>query len=166
MLYTQQIRQEIIREFASRHEGRYEPRAFLDEVRSSGSSHPAYAWFQWNNSKAADEYRLQQARDFSRDLKITFEIEDVGRTKPVRVIVSAPMLISPMESRQTGGGYRLFDPDKPVDMEELCRQAAQSLTSWLARYQAVIEHSGGSVKSIERQITALEKTATKEIAAA
>lgn len=161
MMFTKQQRQEIVREFALRHNGHYNPKLFVEEVERTGEDHPAYGWFTWNDRNAADAFRLEQARDFARDLRITFKIEEVGRTTPVRVReTEMPLAISPMNNRSKGGGYFITDPNDPGHMKEHCRQAAISLQSWLDRYQAALQYAGRRTSDIEKVILTLENAQT------
>lgn len=161
--FTKQQRQEIIRDFCLRRNREFDAKLFAKEVRETGPSHPAYGWFQWDDDRAAEEYRIWQAREFSRGLKVSFSIEEVGRSGTVKVReVQAPMLVSPMSERRSGGGYFLTDPENPQHMAELCEQAAIDLGRWLKRYEAAILHAGGSVAAIRKQIAALERAAPVE----
>ena len=46
-----------------------------------------------------------------------------------------PAFVSPVASRKSGGGYEPFDPSDVAAMDELRRQGAVALRSWLARYR-------------------------------
>src|SRR3982751_2707840 len=107
--YTEELRQQIIEEFCSRHDGRYDAAEFLDEVRRAGPKHPAYDWFEFDVKKAALQYNLSQARQFAQGLKVTYEVKKVAAGGPIKLITSAPLVISPLASRHQGGGYVLTD---------------------------------------------------------
>jgi len=161
MRFTKEQRQEIVREFAIRHNGQFDPKLFLQEVRDTGADHPAHAWFTWDDDKAAREYRIWQARQFARDLKVTFSVQDVGGKQSFSVKrVEVPLVHSPTDGREDGGGYVLTDADNEEHMQELCRQGANALAAWLRRYRGAIEYAGGSTQQIERQLKALEAVAT------
>ncbi|MDF2809310.1 MAG: hypothetical protein K0S56_341 [Microvirga sp.] len=141
--FTKERRQEIVREFALRHNGQFNPGLFLDEVREKGVEHPAYEWFEWDRDKAAHAYQVEQARDFARDLRVSFKVEEIGRKGTILVREAPmPMVLSPIGGRRDGGGYVLVDPDDPAHMTEHCRQAALALRAWLTRYQAALIHVG------------------------
>lgn len=147
--FTREFRQKIVREFAEEHDGWFDAGAFLSQVRQVGAAHPAYEWFEWNDEKAAQEHRLDQARDFARGLVIRFEVETV-RSGTVRLISSeAPLVTSPVERRRAGGGYFLTNPDDPAHMAELCRQAAQSMRWFVSRFEAAVLHAGGDLSACE-----------------
>ena len=166
-MFTKEQRQEIVREFAIRHNGQYDPKLFLQEVRATGPDHPAYEWFTWDDDKAAREYRFWQARQFARDLKVTFNVENVGGRKNFSVkSVEVPLVHSPTDGRDDGGGYVLTDVGNEAHMQELCRQGAHALSAWLRRYKGAVEYAGGDVLQIERQLKALEDAteAAEEVA--
>lgn len=164
--FTKALRQEIVREFTTRHGGMYDPEAFVAEVRRKGAAHPAYEWFEWDDAKAASDYRLDQARAFVSDLRVTFKVELVGRNQAITVReVAAPFALSPLGNRRGGGGYVITDPTDPDHMTELCHQAARDLEAWLRRYSAAVLHAGGNVQSVERQVAALVAVGMHEEAA-
>lgn len=148
--FTKTQRQEIVREFALRHNGSYNPKLFIDEVQRVGAEHPAYEWFTWDRDKAAYEHNLWQARAFAEGLKVTFTVEEVGRSGKITVRqTSMPLVMSPVAGRKDGGGYLLSDPNDPEHLAELCRQAAQSLMTWLSRYEAALTFAGVPPTDVE-----------------
>lgn len=166
MALSKETRQEIVREFALRHNGTYNPKLFIDEVRRVGAEHPAFDWFEWNREKAAYEHQLWQAREFARDLRVIFTVEEVGRKNAVRVReVAMPLVMSPTAGRADGGGYVLSDPNDPEHMAEHCRQAAAALRTWFNRYEAALIHSGGSVADVEKAISRLDSVSPQLAAA-
>lgn len=156
--FTKELRQQIVEEFSRRHNGQYDPSLFLKEVKAKGKEHPAYSWFEWNNKKAAGEYQLWQARSFAKDLRIKFEVQEVGRGGTVTVrATEMPMVLSPASGRKGGGGYVLTDPSDPAHQAEHCHQAASALRSWLNRYSAAVTYAGYGPKVVEQIADALEK---------
>ena len=156
--FTREKRQKIVEQFARRHNGVYNPQLFLQEVQAKGEKHPAYSWFQWDDDRAANEHRLWQARAFAKDLRIRFDVQEVGRSGSVAIkTTEMPMVLSPVTGRRDGGGYVLVDPQDPDHQAEHCRQAAAALRSWLKRYQSALIHVGVGVKPVETIAAALEK---------
>lgn len=152
--FTKALRQQIVRDFALRHGG-FNAALFVEEVRAAGPDHPAYEWFQWDDDKAASEYRIWQAREFARGIKVRASIEEISRTG-IRVReIEMPLIISPVDGRRDGGGYFLSDPNDPEHMAEFCRQAAADLERWLRRYSGAVAYAKGSTAAIERQVRAL-----------
>lgn len=141
--FTKEQRQSIVKDFALRHNGVYNPKLFIEEVGQAGPDHPAYGWFEWDKNKAAYEYQLWQAREFAKDLKVSFTVEEVGRRGAISVRqATMPLVLSPVSGRKDGGGYTLSDPNDPAHLAELARQAASSLRTWMARYEAAILFAG------------------------
>lgn len=154
--FSKQRRQEIVDDFVARHGG-FDARAFLREVRLSNGTHPAWSWFEWNDGRAAEEYRVEQARDFVRDLRVTFEITTTQRSVKGVFMASAPAAYSPLSRRSTGGGYRLTDPGDTAHRRDLCAEGGQALRAWLRRYSGVAEAEGVSTSTIEQTAKRLER---------
>lgn len=159
MAFTKLTRQRIVKEFAVRHNGQFNAALFLDEVRQKGEAHPAYDWFEWDESKAAQAHQIEQARAFARDLRVTFTVTEIsGGKRRVKVRESAmPMVLSPLKGRNDGGGYVLVDPDDASHRSEHCRQAAVTLRAWRNRYADAVKHVGGSLDSVDALVELLEK---------
>lgn len=165
--FTKALRQKIVRDFAIKHNGHFNPRLFLQEVREVGPGHPAYEWFEWDDACAAHTHRVEQAREFARDLRVTFEVEEIGRGRSITVRqVTMPMVISPVSGRKDGGGYFLSDPDDDSHMAEHCRQAATALEAWLERYQAAVISAGMPLGTVEGIAKRLENVGLREEEAA
>jgi hypothetical protein len=163
--FTKALRQQIVSEFTAKNGGWFDPSAFVAEVQRVGSEHPAYEWFQWDDDKAAQEFRLDQARDFTRGLIVRFEIRTMHRGSLRIVEHSTPLVISPLATRNDSGGYYLTDPNDPAHMAELCRQAAQSLRWFIGRYEGALAFAGVNIGSFDRARTALEAFEEKDEAA-
>lgn len=165
MALTKLQRQRIVKEFAVRHNGHYNPALFLAEVRQSGESHPAFGWFEWDQNKAAQAHNLEQARAFARDLRVTFTVTQInGGRRSVKIRESTmPMVISPLKGRQDGGGYVLVDPKDQSHVDEHCRQAAVGLRAWLGRYADAVKAVGHQVSEIEALAAKLEQKALLDV---
>jgi hypothetical protein len=166
--FTKALRQKIVKDFAIKHNGIYNPTLFLEEVRRSGPSHPAYDWFEWDRDRAAAQYQVEQARNFARDLRVSFKVEVInGGRRSIQVRETAmPLVLSPVDGRRSGGGYVLTDENDPAHMIEHCRQAAMALRAWLSRYRSAGEHAGCDLASLEAVVKRLEETAPQTSAAA
>lgn len=148
-------RERIIRDYAARHNGRYDPAGFVAEVRAAGAEHPAFGWFTWDDDAAAERHRLWEARRFATGLRVVFSVETVERA-PVRV--SAPLAVSPVSERAAGGGYRLVARDSDAGRAELVRQAAAALRSWAERNDFVLTLAGidpGQIEALAARIDAV-----------
>jgi len=113
----QAILQEIYEE-----RGRLTARDVLEEARDPG--HPLHARFEWDDSIAAERYRLEQARQLIREIKVTFiprgatEVQSVrayhsvadpeGRTyRPTQEIAGNPLMLKMLLSDMTRDWNRL-----------------------------------------------------------
>jgi len=159
-------RAEIIKDFCLRHGGVYNPHAFVEEVRSTGPDHPAYDFFEWDDTKAANEHRTWQARMFVQGLKLVFQIEHQTPTGRIKIQErDVPLLLSPSSTRQDGMGYYMFDPDDPDHLEELRRQAVVDLKAWLVRYSVALDAAGLTALPLERIVAVLESRPVSQQAA-
>jgi hypothetical protein len=160
-------RQKIISDFAQRHGGTYDPAMFVAEVRKAGESHPAFDWFIWDDDEAAEQHRLWQARVFAQGLVIKFTVQEVGQRGKLRIVhQEMPLVISPMENRNRGGGYFLSNPTDPEHIAMLAREAAVSLQSWTNRYGAAMHAAGIPERTITSIIAALNRAGGEEEIAA
>lgn len=153
MRFSRKLRQRLVDEYSARHGGRFDPAGFVSEAASP--QHEAHSWFVWDDAKAADEYRLWQARTFVNDLRVKFTVETVSRGGSVRVSEEeCPAFISPLDARRIGG-YIAVDPSDPVAMARLCAEASAALDAWLRRYRGALAWSGGHPAVLEKQAALL-----------
>lgn len=165
-MLTKNERQEIIREYAARHGGRWDAAGFLEEVRTSNGAHPAYGWFTWDRDRAAQRWQMEEARSFAQGLRVTFRIEEIAGRKGMKVRErQMPAVISPVADRPKGGGYVVTEPENPDHMAEHCRQAAQALRQFIRRYEAALAQAGVSETSLERSAQALDRAGRSDEAA-
>lgn len=165
--FTKDIRQQIVRDFAEKNGGVFDAGAFLSEVSQVGKVHPAYEWFEWDNRRAAREHRLDQARAFAQGLRIRFEVETIERGKMKIVSRSMPLVISPVSTRSTGGGYKLSDPKNPAHLAELARQAAQQLRWFKERFGVALAFANipeGDVMAIVARLESASSASLPEAA--
>lgn len=110
-------------------DGILRPADVVFAARSKSS--PLHDWFEWDDGKAADEYRLEQARRLIR-----FTIEKVGpEEQNIRAYVSL------RQDREEGNSYRSLREvvaAKPL-REELLRQALAEADAWRKRYESFVE---------------------------
>jgi hypothetical protein len=150
---TRQDRQAILDDFIARH-GRFSPAAFLAEA--SSDQHPAHRWFTWDDAAAANAHRIDQARDFIRDLRVTFSVEVIERGKVNVREVTVPAAVSPMDGRQGRGGYVALDA---ANMPVFRQEAASSLAAWLRRYEGAVIAAGQDPSAVRGMIGALSVSA-------
>ena len=116
----------------ARHRGILRPKDVVAAAQAKSS--PLHKYFEWDNTKAAQQYRLEQARLL---IRCTIYTPDVSR-KPVRMYVS-------LESdRRSGDSYRAMGTvlsSVPL-RDELLRQALAEARAWQERYQSFRELAG------------------------
>jgi hypothetical protein len=131
--------------------GILKPERVVQAARNRNS--PLHACFEWNDSKAASAYRLEQARQLIRTYVI---VEPAAPSQPVRAYVSL------RNDRQGGGGYRSLA--SVVSNEELYRQlladALLDLKSLQEKYSRLKE-----LKRIFTEIEKLERQQKLKLAA-
>ena len=154
-MLTRAERQEIIEDYMSRHNGKWDPRGFRDEVKAAGDGHRAWSWFMWNKDKAADEYQIWQARQFVRGVTITRTIETIERGAVVSYETEMPLVFSRPSERASGGGYAPPNPSDPDSMGEYCSEAHQALENWLERYSSALIYAGGKPTPINKILSLL-----------
>ncbi len=164
--FTKALRQQIVRDFATQNGGWFDPAAFLASVRECGPEHPAWSWFEWDDANAANEFRIDQARDFARGLVVRFEVQTLHRGSFKIVEASAPLALSPVSSRKGGGGYFITDGNDPDHIDELCRQAAGHLRWFVSRYEAALLHAGIQPSSFEKAQAQLDASSVRRLQAA
>lgn len=100
---------------------------------ASNPKHPLHGYFEWDDSKAAHDHRLWQARVLIARVRIVNP--DASNPTPI------PAFVSLVSDRHDGGGYRsvadvLADP---VSRDELERTAIGELAAWTERHRMLTE---------------------------
>ena len=118
-----------LRRIAAENGGLLVPVRMVEAARPKDS--PLHGKFTWDNRKAADEYRLWQARELAAEYWVVVE----GSREPVR------LLLSLSSDRPAKAGYRfsadvLADPDQ---RHEWLLMAIADLQSWTHSYAALTE---------------------------
>ena len=121
------------------------PKTVVNEARNP--KNPLHCHFQWDNTKAAEAYRIEQARSL---LQVTVEIIDIGGDKrPVRVFAS-------LSTDRDAGGYRTtIDALTDKDMREcLIKDALRDIDFFERRYREIKELSAviKVMKSAKRKL--------------
>jgi hypothetical protein len=112
--------------------GRLNPRRVVQWARAHRAS-ALHGCFQWDNTKAAEQYRLWQARELIVSVEVKYED---GQRRQVYV--------SPLPSRGREGGYRrLVDvlSEKEARAQFLA-QALEELERVCAKYEDLTELAG------------------------
>lgn len=134
----------------------------LDAIRlkSGGSLHPQdvvtgardpksvlHPHFEWNDAKAAEAHRMDQARALIRSIRVIDE-EDDDRARPAFLSIRA----------DDGVGYRAYrDVLSSADLRErLLAQAQRDLDSWTQRYRElreIVELIEPARRELRRRVT-------------
>lgn len=103
----------------------------VDVARSANS--PLHRFFEWNNDKAANLYRVEQARNMLRSIKVKYEERGEERiTRAFQIAASAK------ERDGTLREYKAFSVlhgDRAVAVH-MMRNALKELVHWRERYEA------------------------------
>lgn len=114
-------------------QGGVTPRDVLDTARSDNS--PLHEYFEWNDKKAADEYRLEQARRMLRSINVRY-IED-GQPKEARAF-------QVVHKQAYEGGPRQYKSFQVLYGDsafaaQMMDRAFEDLVTWKKRYQPYTE---------------------------
>lgn len=101
-----------LRELARKH-GRLTPSLVLKEAQSPKS--PLHSFFEWDDGRAAEAYRLTQARLLIRSVEVTVHTEQIR--------IKAPVYVRDPDALGHEQGY-IAVPDIVSDRER-CRRALQ-----------------------------------------
>ena len=134
--FTHEERIRITEDHLLQHDGIFRAEDFVEEARHP--EHPAHNWFEWDNGIAADSYRLWQARRFV-SLKVLIpepRVTDLSKDGTILKVTYRPLLVSPIETRDDGGGY--ISTDSPEGRAFLLQEAVRTGYQWLHRYTGVL----------------------------
>lgn len=125
-----QVAGEELERIRTRNNGRLSQDAVIVEARDKASPlHPA---FEWNDKKAAHQYRLTQAGYVIRMLSVTY-VEEDKKTEPVRAFVN----VSRGEDRSyTSIAHAMSDDEL---REQVLAKALKELQDWQDRYAELAE---------------------------
>ncbi|WP_157266465.1 hypothetical protein [Azohydromonas aeria] len=108
------IKSELER-IAAEHDGLLRPEDVVKQA--ADKAHPLHEHFQWDNTTAAHQWRLEQARRLIRSVRIEV---------PNQPAVAVQAFVSiPSDRKQEGGGYRALDA--VLDNEFMTRQLAAEM---------------------------------------
>lgn len=113
--------------------GAVEPQVLVDESKDERA--PLHSLFEWDDDKAANLYRNQQARCIIKNIVIE---EDEERRSRTRAFVHVRKGYQPLS-------VVLESPDKT---DELLNQARRDMASFKAKYERLIELAG-VIKAID-----------------
>jgi hypothetical protein len=123
-----------LRRIAKKHDGLLNPSDVVEEARSKSS--PLHGKFEWDDSAAAERYRLWQARQL-----ISVTVEYVGGNKDG---VLSRVFVSLSSDRKEEGGYRTIEAvmSRQGSRERLLQDALDDMQTFRDRYSALKELAG------------------------
>ncbi len=134
-------RVEKLREKAN---GLLTPAMVVDDARSAKS--PLHEAFEWDDDRAAEEYRLSQARHLVACLVVTIDVEGATHA-PTRAFVHVKQ---DEDKGYTSIGHAMSDEDLRA---QVLAKAWKELLAWKARY--------GELQELGRVFKAIETVAKK-----
>ena len=112
------------------HGGRLLPRSVVDE--SAPEDAPLHPLFEWNDAKAADEYRLDQARHVIRAVTVKYRENEDDGPRTIRAFVN----ICDDDQHYTSTLHAMSDDELRA---KVIRKAWEDLSSWRKRYHEIQE---------------------------
>lgn len=162
--FPKKERQRIIDEYLMESgNNMYVPHVFIDWLREQPDNE-AYDWFYgFDDTHHARENRIHLARKMASGLRIVVKETHTDNQVISLTVREYPTFISPVRLRNNGGGYERFDPESLESQQELRRQGATAMASWLSRYRGCAENIGLDMSSLEDIVQEL-RGVEKEIA--
>ena len=145
-----------LRRIANENEGILKPEDVVEAARPKDS--PLHSQFDWNNSEAANKWRIHQARNL---IRVTVEWLNVpGKSEPVEI---RPFVSLTPDRKNEGGGYRdtLVVLRSKESREQLLADALAELRAIEDKYAALQELAEvfAAARKIRAQISASASTA-------
>jgi len=122
---------------------------------------PLHRYFEWDDQKAATQFRLEQARRLIRSIEVVLE-DARGKQVPMRAYFS-------VKDAEGQRGYQAmeFVFDTPDLADQVIAEAVAQLEGWKAKYQRYTWAKGAipKVAAALRAVKAAKKPKTKKKAA-
>lgn len=94
---------------------------------------PLHEFFEWDNSKAATEFRLAQARNLARHIGIRIVDKKTGRVREVRAFYAVTLPVDDADAPRSYISIERVNADPALRIQVIA-QAKQQLLSWRKRY--------------------------------
>ena len=117
-------------------DGSITPASVLDEARDEAS--PLHTHFEWDDSEAAEQYRLVQARGLIRRYKVTVEV------KPDTFVKVRQFSSVPAAAPDEGTDYVLTSEARDF----IFQQCMKEIASLRAKYGALVDFDAALRESI------------------
>jgi hypothetical protein len=124
---------ERLERLRERHGGFLVAEQIVSDARSERS--PLHPCFEWNDKRAAEAYRVEQAEYLMRSIVVTVAAEESGEPVTVRAFVSVKPDVRP------AGAYTSIQHamESPHLREQVLMQARRELAQWRQRYREYAE---------------------------
>ena len=134
--YSEDERRQIIEMHLDAHDGVFLPHDLLEEA--GNLSHPAHDYFEWDNEIAGYTYRIWQARRFAqvRIIHVPIAHTNLAEAGTTITVSKQPIVVSPLASRNHGGGYVAADSQEGQHF--LLEESEAMGRQWLARFRLVL----------------------------
>lgn len=137
--FSKKERQEVVEtllQISNKNKGILNPRKVVDVARDPDSI--LHKYFDWDDTVAAEKWRLHRARDLILKVNYTIErVEDDGKV----VEFTTRRFQSRKSNRGAGGGYETLEDimKNKKKRTELLQQITAELTSYRKRYAQMFE---------------------------
>lgn len=112
-----------------RHNGRLEPEWVVHAAKSERN--PLHPLFEWDDTVAAQNWRVDQARGVIRSVEVV--VEQAEESTPIRAFVS---VIRGNDRSYTSVEHAMSDP---ALRQQVLRAALKELEAWRSRYAELVE---------------------------
>lgn len=109
-------------------------RDVLDVARSKNN--PLHTYFEWNNEKAADLFRLEQARNIMRSIRITYQ--DAEEKTHSSRIVQAVTTSAYSDKPRSYHSFKILHGDT-LFAAQLLGASIDDLRSWKKKYEPYVD---------------------------
>ena len=121
-------------------------------ARARPKRSPLHPYFEWDDAKAAQTYRLAQAEKLARSIVV--KISQNGEQIPIRAFHAVHV------QRSNGGpvnlkSYVTFESvlDDPERTEQVLEEARRGLQSWVQKYRIYKELLGPTVREVLEEMS-------------
>ena len=113
---------------------------------------------EWNDERAANLYREEQARSIIRSIRLVYSGDD-GEEKERRVFIH---IDKSHVDEDEGGGYVLIEKISQFDAEDyVSEKAAQGLIEWCERYAELSEMVPGAFDLVLQAVVIIKQSRKK-----
>lgn len=124
------------------------PAIVVEDARPEES--PIHGAFEWDDSAAAEQFRLQQARNLTNSLRI--EVVTTDRVEHVPAFVN--VVTTKQDAQGNTVAQRHYEDihvvmNDPILREQVLEQARREIASWRKRYRMLSEFAPDFFRAVE-----------------